>query len=176
MAGVVLSGAGMAGVVFALIVVGLIIGSALISHSGRGPLLWDFPVFGILGFVFAGVLGFGLALDSLGDAADAQLRGHPDQSPQQLRPAAAIAAAPVDVAFVGIGENGHLAFNDPPADFETEEPYIVVGLHEDGRRQQLGEGCFAGDHDVAALAVHRIPAPGEPTQLRHRRVVLQPAK
>lgn len=49
---------------------------------------------------------------------------------------------PVDVAFVGIGENGHLAFNDPPADFETEEPYIVVELDEACRRQQLGEGWF----------------------------------
>ena len=42
----------------------------------------------------------------------------------------------VDVALVGIGENGHLAFNDPPADFETEEPYIVVSLDEKCRRQQ----------------------------------------
>src|SRR3974377_2042951 len=42
----------------------------------------------------------------------------------------AISAAPIDVAFVGIGENGHLAFNDPPADFETEEPYIVVILDQ----------------------------------------------
>ena len=49
---------------------------------------------------------------------------------------------PIDVAFVGIGENGHLAFNDPPADFETEQPYIVVQLDEACRRQQLGEGWF----------------------------------
>lgn len=48
----------------------------------------------------------------------------------------------VDVACIGIGENGHLAFNDPPADFETEEPYIVVDLDEACRRQQLGEGWF----------------------------------
>ena len=46
----------------------------------------------------------------------------------------------VDVAFVGIGENGHMAFNDPPADFDTEKPYIVVELDENCRRQQLGEG------------------------------------
>jgi len=51
-----------------------------------------------------------------------------------------ITAAPIDVAFVGIGENGHLAFNDPPADFETDEPYLVVNLDEACRRQQLGEG------------------------------------
>src|SRR6185436_7227650 len=53
-----------------------------------------------------------------------------------------IAKAPIDVAFVGIGENGHLAFNDPPADFQTEEPYIVVRLDEACRRQQVGEGWF----------------------------------
>jgi glucosamine-6-phosphate deaminase len=49
---------------------------------------------------------------------------------------------PIDVALVGIGENGHLAFNDPPADFETEEPYIVVKLDDACRRQQFGEGWF----------------------------------
>lgn len=48
----------------------------------------------------------------------------------------------IAVAFVGIGENGHLAFNDPPADFETTEPYMVVTLDEECRRQQLGEGWF----------------------------------
>jgi glucosamine-6-phosphate deaminase len=60
---------------------------------------------------------------------------------------------PIDVAFVGIGENGHLAFNDPPADFETEEPYLVVRLDEACRRQQLGEGWFAGLEDVPAEAI-----------------------
>lgn len=54
----------------------------------------------------------------------------------------AISAAPIDVAFVGIGENGHLAFNDPPADFNTDEPYIVVNLDKACRRQQVGEGWF----------------------------------
>lgn len=53
-----------------------------------------------------------------------------------------IEKATIDLAFVGIGENGHLAFNDPPADFETEEPYITVQLDEACRRQQLGEGWF----------------------------------
>src|SRR5947209_2766842 len=53
-----------------------------------------------------------------------------------------LAAAPIDVAFVGIGENGHLAFNDPPADFETDLPYLVVGLDEACRRQQVAEGWF----------------------------------
>lgn len=49
---------------------------------------------------------------------------------------------PIDVAFVGIGENGHLAFNDPPADFDTEKPYLVVELDHACRMQQLGEGWF----------------------------------
>jgi glucosamine-6-phosphate deaminase len=65
----------------------------------------------------------------------------------------AIGAAPIDVAFVGIGENGHLAFNDPPADFDTGEPYIVVNLDEACRRQQVGEGWFAGLGDVPKQAI-----------------------
>ena len=60
---------------------------------------------------------------------------------------------PVDVAFVGIGENGHLAFNDPPANFETEEPYLVVQLDDACRRQQLGEGWFAIFDDVPQQAI-----------------------
>jgi glucosamine-6-phosphate deaminase len=59
----------------------------------------------------------------------------------------------VDVMFAGIGENGHLAFNDPPADFETAEPYIVVTLDEACRRQQVGEGWFARIADVPATAL-----------------------
>jgi glucosamine-6-phosphate deaminase len=65
----------------------------------------------------------------------------------------AIAAAPVDVAFVGIGENAHLAFNDPPADFVTEAPYLVVSLDEACRRQQVGEGWFATLAEVPTRAV-----------------------
>lgn len=59
----------------------------------------------------------------------------------------------IDVACIGIGENGHLAFNDPPADFETEEPFIVVELDEDCRNQQLGEGWFESLSDVPKKAV-----------------------
>jgi glucosamine-6-phosphate deaminase len=65
----------------------------------------------------------------------------------------ALAAAPIDVAFVGIGENGHLAFNDPPADFETERPYIVVTLDEACRRQQVGEGWFGSLAEVPSQAL-----------------------
>jgi glucosamine-6-phosphate deaminase len=59
----------------------------------------------------------------------------------------------IDVAFVGIGENGHLAFNDPPADFETDESYIVVDLDEACRRQQVGEGWFKGIDEVPTQAI-----------------------
>jgi len=59
----------------------------------------------------------------------------------------------IDVAFVGIGENGHLAFNDPPADFDTDEPYIVVNLDEACRQQQVGEGWFKSIDDVPAQAI-----------------------
>jgi glucosamine-6-phosphate deaminase len=64
-----------------------------------------------------------------------------------------ISAHQIDVAFVGIGENGHLAFNDPPADFITEVPYLVVDLDEECRRQQLGEGWFPTLDDVPRQAI-----------------------
>ena len=60
---------------------------------------------------------------------------------------------PIDLAFIGIGENGHLAFNDPPADFETEKPYLLVNLDEACRKQQHGEGWFAALADVPTRAV-----------------------
>jgi glucosamine-6-phosphate deaminase len=59
----------------------------------------------------------------------------------------------VDVALVGVGENGHLAFNDPPADFETEQPYIIVELDEACRKQQLGEGWFPSLEAVPQKAI-----------------------
>lgn len=62
-------------------------------------------------------------------------------------------AETVDVAFAGVGENGHLAFNDPPADFVTEEPYLIVDLDESCRRQQVGEGWFATLADVPRQAI-----------------------
>lgn len=64
-----------------------------------------------------------------------------------------ISARPIDVALIGVGENGHIAFNDPPANFETEAPYIVVELDEACRRQQLGEGWFATLDDVPQRAI-----------------------
>jgi glucosamine-6-phosphate deaminase len=65
----------------------------------------------------------------------------------------AILQPPIDVAFVGIGENGHLAFNDPPADFHTEDPYIIVSLDEACRRQQVAEGWFENISGVPERAI-----------------------
>lgn len=81
------------------------------------------------------------------------LDGEQDAVEVIRRTGQALLSAPIDVAFVGIGENGHLAFNDPPADFETEEPYLVVKLDEACRRQQLGEGWFATLADVPKRAI-----------------------
>lgn len=64
-----------------------------------------------------------------------------------------IKQAPIDVGLIGIGENTHIAFNDPPADFETEEPYIVVDLNETCKRQQVGEGWFESVEEVPKQAV-----------------------
>lgn len=64
-----------------------------------------------------------------------------------------LASEPIDIAFLGIGENGHIAFNDPPADFETEEPYIIVNLDEACRQQQVGEAWFA---DISQVPEHAI--------------------
>ena len=77
----------------------------------------------------------------------------PDPVAECRRVGTLLAEKPIDVAFVGIGENGHLAFNDPPADFETEEPYLVLTLDEACRRQQLGEGWFPRLEDVPARAI-----------------------
>ena len=75
----------------------------------------------------------------------------PEQAAEEV--GALLAARPADIAFVGIGENGHLAFNDPPADFATEAPYIIVTLDEACRRQQVGEGWFSSIEDVPTQAI-----------------------
>jgi glucosamine-6-phosphate deaminase len=69
------------------------------------------------------------------------------------RASEAIKSAPIDVAFAGIGENGHLAFNDPPANFETNDPYLIVNLDEACRRQQVGEGWFTDLSTVPSQAI-----------------------
>jgi glucosamine-6-phosphate deaminase len=77
--------------------------------------------------------------------------GKPDDIAREMSDR--LAAAPIHVAFCGIGENGHLAFNDPPADFEADQPYIVVELDEACRRQQVGEGWFQSLNDVPKRAI-----------------------
>lgn len=64
-----------------------------------------------------------------------------------------ITKEPIDIGLIGIGENGHIAFNDPPADFDTKESYIVVNLNETCKKQQMGEGWFATMDDVPKQAV-----------------------
>lgn len=64
---------------------------------------------------------------------------------------------PIDVGVIGIGENGHIAFNDPPADFETKEAYKVVNLDEKCRMQQVGEGWFTSLEDTPVQAVSMTP-------------------
>jgi len=81
------------------------------------------------------------------------LDGEADPATVRAEAGAAISAAPIDVCCCGIGENGHLAFNDPPADFETEQPYLVVNLDEACRRQQVGEGWFSGLDEVPKQAL-----------------------
>jgi len=75
-----------------------------------------------------------------------------------------IREAPVDLALIGIGENAHIAFNDPPANFDTQDAYIVVKLDEACKKQQVGEGWFAGTNEVPdnaiSMTVHQIMLSG----------------
>jgi glucosamine-6-phosphate deaminase len=86
-------------------------------------------------------------------AAFHYLNAEDDPAAECRRVGALIAEHPIDVAFIGIGENAHLAFNDPPADFGAEEAYLVVELDEACRRQQLGEGWFPTLDDVPRQAI-----------------------
>jgi glucosamine-6-phosphate deaminase len=81
------------------------------------------------------------------------LDGAADPVAECKRVGEAIAGAPIDVCFAGIGENGHLAFNDPPADFDADKPFIVVELAERGRLQQVGGGWFASLEEVPRTAI-----------------------
>ncbi|HEV2714870.1 MAG TPA: glucosamine-6-phosphate deaminase [Terriglobales bacterium] len=81
------------------------------------------------------------------------LDGEADPAEVVRRVGKELTSAPIDVAFVGIGENGHLAFNDPPADFETEEPYLIVNLDEACRKQQVGEAWFSNISQVPKQAL-----------------------
>jgi glucosamine-6-phosphate deaminase len=81
------------------------------------------------------------------------LDGEGDPREVIFRTGESLNSAPIDIVFAGIGENGHLAFNDPPADFQTEEPYLIVSLDEACRRQQVGEGWFTDISEVPQQAI-----------------------
>lgn len=81
------------------------------------------------------------------------LDGETEPAAECKRVGQILSKSDIDVAFIGIGENGHIAFNDPPADFETQEAYHVVELDEACRRQQLGEGWFPTLEDVPRQAI-----------------------
>ena len=95
-------------------------------------------------------------------AAFHEIDGSGDPHAECRRLAGLVPAGNFDVSLVGIGENAHLAFNDPPADFGATAPYLVVDLDEACRRQQVGEGWFAGMDDVPtqaiSMAIRRIMA------------------
>lgn len=86
-------------------------------------------------------------------AAFHYLHGDADPTETIGRVGSLLARTRIDLALVGIGENGHLAFNDPPADFATIEPYLIVELDEPCRMQQVGEGWFASLDDVPTHAI-----------------------
>jgi glucosamine-6-phosphate deaminase len=92
-------------------------------------------------------------IDKTGIVRRHLLNGAADPTEVIRHASEAISAAPIDVTFAGIGENGHLAFNDPPADFDTEDPYIIVNLDEPCRRQQVSEGWFADLSTVPTQAI-----------------------
>lgn len=81
------------------------------------------------------------------------INGEKNPEAETIRLGELILAHPIDVALVGVGENGHLAFNDPPADFDTEKPYLIVNLDEPCRKQQMNEGWFAMPDDVPKQAI-----------------------
>ncbi len=86
-------------------------------------------------------------------AAFHYIDGEADAAAECRRVGDLIRRHPIDVALVGIGENGHLAFNDPPADFKIDEPYIIVDLDDACRRQQFGEGWFPTFDAVPTRAI-----------------------
>jgi len=86
-------------------------------------------------------------------AAFHYINGEGDAKAECRRIGDLIAKHRIDVCFAGIGENGHLAFNDPPADFKTTAPYLVVKLDEACRKQQMGEGWFKTLQQVPAEAI-----------------------
>jgi len=81
------------------------------------------------------------------------LNGESDARASAVKIGRELQSAPIDLLFAGIGENAHLAFNDPPADFTIEDPYLIVDLDEACRRQQVNEGWFASVKEVPKQAI-----------------------
>src|SRR5690606_18466634 len=81
------------------------------------------------------------------------INGEVDPVAESERLDGLISKRQIDVALVGIGENGHLAFNDPPADFEIDKPYLVVDLDKNCRQQQFNEGWFDAIEEVPKRAI-----------------------
>lgn len=81
------------------------------------------------------------------------INGEVDPVEESERLGQLISNTSIDVALVGIGENGHLAFNDPPADFEIDKPYLVVDLDKNCRQQQFNEGWFDAIEEVPKRAI-----------------------
>lgn len=93
-------------------------------------------------------------IDKVGELKTVYLiNGEGDAVAECRRLSAIIREFPIDLALVGIGENGHLAFNDPPADFETDEPFIIVDLDNECRQQQMNEGWFTSIDEVPRQAI-----------------------
>src|SRR5690606_39350820 len=90
-------------------------------------------------------------VDSLGSITLINGEGDPEEEVKRI--SEIITNHPIDVAMVGIGENGHLAFNDPPANFDTEQPYLVVDLDGPCRMQQFNEGWSKNFEDVPTQAI-----------------------
>ncbi len=84
-------------------------------------------------------------------SGEGDIRGNINELTERLR------EEPIDVGVIGVGENGHIAFNDPPADFDTREAYIVVNLDEACKKQQMGEGWFQTIEDVPKQAISMTP-------------------
>lgn len=92
-------------------------------------------------------------IDKIGSHRMNYISGEGDTDETIADMTARIREKPIDIGVIGIGENGHIAFNDPPADFETEASYHVVELDHNCRKQQVGEGWFASVEDVPQYAI-----------------------
>lgn len=92
-------------------------------------------------------------IDKIGPAQMHYISGEGDIAAVIDEVTESIRKSPIDIGIIGIGENGHIAFNDPPADFETKTAYHVVSLDERCRMQQVGEGWFGSLEEVPRQAI-----------------------